>query len=240
MKCLVMIHQPHFIPWPGYFARCLASSAVVFLDNVRFKKDYFHNRTKIVRRDGSVRWLTIPVDHTTRQLSINKVMISSAFKNRVINNILRDSYCSSPDFKDILAKIEQSLDSCRGSLASLNINLLRYIINNLTSDRCPPPEMYLASEFEHENDRTKRLITISQNLHCDGILMGEDSFRCHNIQALLDHGIVPYALNFDHDKGPIPPDSVTILHEVFKDSWDVVYNRLKNNWILTERINNYG
>ena len=35
---IVTIHQPHYLPWLGYFAKMDQADVFVLLDNVQFKK----------------------------------------------------------------------------------------------------------------------------------------------------------------------------------------------------------
>src|SRR5262245_16608058 len=54
------IHQPHYLPWLGYFAKWAAADLFVFLDTVQYEKNGWQNRNRIKTRDGA-RWLTVPV-----------------------------------------------------------------------------------------------------------------------------------------------------------------------------------
>jgi len=54
------IHQPHYLPWLGYFAKWSAADLFVFLDTVQYEKNGWQNRNRIKTRDGT-RWLTVPV-----------------------------------------------------------------------------------------------------------------------------------------------------------------------------------
>ena len=56
----VAIHQPHYLPWLGYFAKWAAADLFVFLDTVQYEKNGWQNRNRIKTPDGP-RWLTVPV-----------------------------------------------------------------------------------------------------------------------------------------------------------------------------------
>jgi len=56
----VAIHQPHYLPWLGYFAKWAAADLFVFLDTVQYEKNGWQNRNRIKTRDGP-RWVTVPV-----------------------------------------------------------------------------------------------------------------------------------------------------------------------------------
>jgi hypothetical protein len=56
----IAIHQPHYLPWLGYFAKWAAADLFVFLDTVQYEKNGWQNRNRIKTREGP-RWLTVPV-----------------------------------------------------------------------------------------------------------------------------------------------------------------------------------
>jgi hypothetical protein len=57
---IVSVHQPHYLPWLGYFGKILRSDVFVILDNVQYKKREFQNRNQIKTPSGPA-WLTVPV-----------------------------------------------------------------------------------------------------------------------------------------------------------------------------------
>src|SRR5262249_5427777 len=57
---LVAGHQPHYLPWIGYFNKIEQSSRFCLVDSVQFVKKWFQNRNKIRTKTGDV-WLTVPV-----------------------------------------------------------------------------------------------------------------------------------------------------------------------------------
>ena len=56
----IAIHQPHYLPWLGYFAKWAAADLFIFLDTVQYEKNGWQNRNRIKTREGP-RWLTVPV-----------------------------------------------------------------------------------------------------------------------------------------------------------------------------------
>jgi len=57
----VAIHQPNYLPYIGYFQKMELSDMFVILDNVKFSKDSYIQRTKIRTPDNWM-WLTIPIE----------------------------------------------------------------------------------------------------------------------------------------------------------------------------------
>ena len=57
---IVSVHQPHYLPWLGYFDKIDRSDVFVILDNVQYKKREYQNRNRI-KTPGGAQWLTVPV-----------------------------------------------------------------------------------------------------------------------------------------------------------------------------------
>lgn len=56
----VVILQPSYIPWRGYFDQILQADLFIFYDDVQYDKHGWRNRNKIKTSQGE-QWLTIPV-----------------------------------------------------------------------------------------------------------------------------------------------------------------------------------
>ena len=56
----IAIHQPHYLPWLGYFAKWAAADLFVVLDTVQYERNGWQNRNRIKTREGPT-WLTVPV-----------------------------------------------------------------------------------------------------------------------------------------------------------------------------------
>jgi hypothetical protein len=69
-------HQPNYLPWLGFFDKIRRSNIFIIEDNVQFERQGFTNRNRILTADG-VRWLTVPIEHTDRDLLINEVHIAN-------------------------------------------------------------------------------------------------------------------------------------------------------------------
>ena len=72
------IHQPNFLPWPGYFSKIVNSDIFVFLDDVKCSKNSFFNRNKF-SSNASWFWLGIPVSKSSYSLKINEVTVDNKF-----------------------------------------------------------------------------------------------------------------------------------------------------------------
>ena len=62
----ISIHQPVYLPWLGFIKKIMSSEIFVFLDDVQFEKNGWHNRNKIKTSTGDI-WLTVPVNSKSTQ-----------------------------------------------------------------------------------------------------------------------------------------------------------------------------
>ena len=56
----LLITQPTFLPWIGYFDLISDADVVVFLDDVQFEKRSWQQRNSIVTKNG-LEWISIPI-----------------------------------------------------------------------------------------------------------------------------------------------------------------------------------
>jgi hypothetical protein len=72
----IVIQQPNYVPWIGYFDLMYRASVWVWLDDVQYTKNDWRNRNKIAGR-GAGQWITVPVrtngrfGQTIRDVEIN-------------------------------------------------------------------------------------------------------------------------------------------------------------------------
>lgn len=104
----VVILQPSYIPWRGYFDQIRRSDIFVFYDDIQYDKHGWRNRNQIKTHQGK-QWLTIPV-HTkgvTNGTSIKDIRIDWSkpwAKNHLKS--LTISYSRAPYFKECLPLLE--------------------------------------------------------------------------------------------------------------------------------------
>lgn len=58
----VAVMQPYFAPYAGYFRLFAAADEVVMFDDVQFPRRGFVHRNRLVKLDGRLDWLTLPLN----------------------------------------------------------------------------------------------------------------------------------------------------------------------------------
>lgn len=108
----VVILQPSYIPWRGYFDQIRRADLFVFYDDVQYDKHGWRNRNQIKTAQGK-QWLTIPVHSkgVTEGVPIKDVRIDWSrpwAKNHF--KALTFAYQKAPHFKEYLPLLQTFYD----------------------------------------------------------------------------------------------------------------------------------
>ncbi len=211
----IAIHQPNFLPWPGFFHKWALADAMVLLDTVQYEKNSWLNRNRIKTAQG-IQWVTVPVRYRYPQ-KINDVPIANRRWVRKVCSSLEQSYAKAPYFTTYWPSIREVLQHSYDMLSDLNVALIRVLGKAL---RCDAP-LYLASGLGvDDTDSTARLIGLCTVLHGSGYLSGREG-RVYLQQERFDQAEL--ALNFQQIEVSVYPQ----LHGDFVSGLsvsDVLFN----------------
>ena len=120
MNCAIM--QPSYFPWAGYFNLINKADTFVFLDDVQFSKNSWHNRNSILVKQRKI-WITVPLKKSKLNTKLNEKIIDNLndWKSKHIKTI-KQSYASHQYAADLneLTDFLQGLDS--KIISELNIS----------------------------------------------------------------------------------------------------------------------
>jgi hypothetical protein len=124
MPRTVVIEQPNYIPWIGYFDLVRQSDVWVWYDDVQYTKRDWRNRNRIAAGD-TPEWLTIPVKTTGRfhqRICDVEIDESQAWRRTHLESIRR-CYARAPFFETMFALVENALAANDAKLSDLTIRL---------------------------------------------------------------------------------------------------------------------
>ncbi len=169
MSKIVVIHQPDFLPYLGFFHRLLYCDIFVVLDHVQFSKKGWHSRDKIKSPDGKAVWLTVPVKNKKGTRPINQVRIdNNTHWQKKHLNILISYFSKAPFFKEIYYAIETIYHTDFEYLIDNNIAL----INLLMDFFAIKVDVVFSSNMNVVTSKTQLNIDIVKLLNADGYLSG--------------------------------------------------------------------
>ena len=132
MSNKVVMHQPDFIPWMGFFEKIKMSDIYVILDDVQYLKKGFHNRDKILI-DCKPKWITIPVKNKNNfKKNINQIEIH--YEDDWVSKLLKQislNYKKKKNFDKYFPSIENIFQKRKKKLIYLNLDLLNFAFDAL-------------------------------------------------------------------------------------------------------------
>ncbi|MEB3238271.1 MAG: WbqC family protein [Candidatus Sericytochromatia bacterium] len=123
----VVIHQPDFLPYLGFFDRLLDCDLFILLDHVQFTKGGWHNRDRIKSPEGP-RWLTVPVQSPTG-LAIAEVRLTAdaTWPDRHLRQ-LAEAYRKAPGYAEVRGSLEALYRDLPAGLADFNMRGLVWLM----------------------------------------------------------------------------------------------------------------
>lgn len=237
---IAIIHQPHFLPWLGYFNKLANVDHFIILDNVQFRRRYYQNRTKIKTMHGAETWLTIPV-HANRSTLIKDVKVADSNWQKEFFKTIELSYTKANYFDTTWPPLKDALLKSSEYLLDINLNTLQVLIDILGYHHL---KMDFASNFNASDEPTQRLIDICRSIGATCYLFGEGGgIIYHNTKMLKANGIQVIQQDFKKNH-PIYPqlhgnflNGLSIIDAIFnvgplkaaeliKESWCYTNNRI--------------
>jgi len=193
----VVILQPTYLPWIGYFGLIDIADVFVFYDDVQFVKRSWQRRNRIKTPKGWI-WLTVPVIQIFGQ-KINEIKINNNLDWRDKHSkSIKHSYSKAPFFGEYMPIFQEIYEKKLEYLADLNITLIKKITEILGLDK----KFLLSSELEVTGKKTDRLIRILKRTGGNEYISGPGAKSYIEIEKFNDNGITLYWYEFNHPTYP--------------------------------------
>lgn len=215
----VVILQPSYIPWRGYFDQIRRADLFIFYDDVQYDKHGWRNRNQIKTSQGR-QWLTIPVysKGVTNGTPIRDVCIDWS-KPWVKNHLktLVVTYNKAPYFRDYMPLLESYYNRCDEYLADFTIETSKSLSRQLglTSTR-----FMRSSEMTGlEGQKTDRVISILKQVGATHYICGPSASSYMEPEKFQQAGITFEYMEYNYPEYPqlYPPFDpfVSILDLLF-------------------------
>jgi hypothetical protein len=108
----IVISQPMYFPWPGFFELFACADIYVHLDDVQFADKSFTNRVQIKGPTAST-WMTIPIrDRSARRKIMDIESVDDGWRRRH-RELVRHALAKAPFIKDALKLMDDVLSTQR-------------------------------------------------------------------------------------------------------------------------------
>lgn len=192
------IHQPEYLPWPGFFNKILKSDAFVILDNVQFSRGGVQNRNRIKTARGA-KWLTVPLSGHN-MITIKDITVDNS-RSWSANHftLLKDAYKNSSHFSELKDFFEDLyLRQKFTKLVDLNLAIIKYLMNYLGLKT----QLILASSLKPAGQKTDLLLDICQKTGASVYLSGVGGKKYLEEEKLKKHGVQVTYQNFTYPTHP--------------------------------------
>lgn len=168
--------QPGYLPWIPFFKRMQMSNVFVYLDDVEFSKNNFHNRNRINSTNGEI-MLTVPILHKGHShdfICDIKLNNENNWKKKHWKSI-EYSYRKAPFYKDLNKPLEQIYLKDWENLSNLNIAIIGIFKSffNLSI------ETYKSSDFDIKSSGNDKLVELCKILKCDKFIVKPNTEHYH-------------------------------------------------------------
>lgn len=202
-KKTVVIHQPDFAPYLGFFHRFLHADLYVALDHVQFvshsSKSWTH-RDKIKTQQGE-KWLTLSVKKASRETPINQIALSETTDWVMDNlNLLAQNYRKTAHFEAIMPSIEDLYRTAPPLMSDFNLRSIN-VISQMLDVELPSVR---SSTLDPQGSKNELLIDLLQKVGATHYLSGMGAKNYMRPELFSEAGIHVVWQDFKHPTYPQP------------------------------------
>jgi hypothetical protein len=189
------IHQPMYIPYPGFFHKLSLADVLVIMDDVQYDKR-FTNRNKILVPQGPI-WLTVPIVKDDKFLPNASVKINNSVRWSDDHwKKISLSYRNAAFYGLYAGPLEETFQRKWDLLLDLDLDLLKKSMEWLGLNLPVVRE----SELKVDGKATERLVNVCKAVGADTYVSGRGGRNYMDLALFENEGV---RLVF-HEYAPIP------------------------------------
>jgi hypothetical protein len=200
LKKTVVIHQPDFLPYLGFFHRLLFCDLYVIFDNVQFLggSRSWHRRDKIKTPKGET-WITVGVKKAPQKTLINEIVLTNETDWRQDNlNLIIENYKRTPYYSEIFPYMKELFSYSSENLLKFNIKSIQ-ILMELFDIKV---DMVLASTLNVTGKKNELLVDILNRVVATHYLSGIGAKDYYDPEPFAEAGIEVVWQEFSHPVYP--------------------------------------
>ena len=195
----VVVLQPGYLPWLGFFDQLRRADVFVYYDDVQYDKHGWRNRNRIKTQSGPS-WLTVPVRHSGQGWpSIRDVLIDqrTPWARKHVASV-RQAYARAPFLDRYVPSLEALLQSPWERLVDLDIACVALMAEWFGLRR----RIERSSELGIGGDRSQRLLDICRHFGASTYLSGASARDYLDVPLFERHSIAVEWQQFTHPAYP--------------------------------------
>jgi hypothetical protein len=191
----LVVLQPGYLPWLGYFDLLQKADVFVHYDDVPFDKHGWRNRNRVKGPEGPI-WLTVPVLHRGRTgQSILDVEVDNRqdWRRKHLSTFAQ-SYARAPFIDTVLPKLRNLIVRPWPRLVDLDLALIDW----LAAEIGIATPRYRVSGLDVSGDRNERLINLCHHFRATRYLSGNAAHDYLDQTRFAAAGIEVVWHNYSH------------------------------------------
>lgn len=198
MTTLVVL-QPGYLPWLGYFDLMNKADVFIHYDDVQFDKHGWRNRNRVKGPNGTV-WLTVPVLHSGRfgQSLIDVEIDNRQDWRRKHLLTLRQSYARASFVHTILLRLQEILQRPWLRLVDVDLAIIEWLATELGIS----PQFHRSSLLNVGGDRNHRLINFCRYFGASRYISGNAAREYIDLRLFTAAGIELIWHDYSHPTYP--------------------------------------
>jgi hypothetical protein len=195
----LVVLQPGYLPWLGFFDQMRRADIFVYYDDVQFDKHGWRNRNRIKSPAGA-HWLTVPVRRARLDTRILDVEIDNRTAwARKHTGTIRQFYARAPYLVRYLPEMEDLLQRGWERIVDLDVAVVEMICRWLGLQRAQTAR---SSELGIPGERSQRLLDLCLHFGASSYLTGDAARSYLDVALFARHQIEVRWHNYRH---PIYP-----------------------------------
>jgi hypothetical protein len=196
----MVVLQPAYLPWLGFFDQMLRSDVFVYYDDVQYDKHGWRNRNRIKSATGEPCWLTVPVLRSGRgwprvmEVEIDR---TAAWAKKHIGTI-RQYYARAPFARRYLPELEEMLHRDWRLLVDLDLAVVELMCRWLAISR----PIHRSSELGIGGERSDRLLELCRHFDANRYLSGNAAQAYLDLDLFSGNGIAVEWQDYAHPTYP--------------------------------------
>jgi WbqC-like protein family len=196
----LVVLQPGYLPWLGFFDQMRRADVFVYYDDVQFDKHGWRNRNRIKTPNGPL-WLTVPVQHNgnTAPLRILDAKIDPTQRwARKHTRSIRQYYAQAPFLGRYLPELEELIERSWTHIVDLDLAVVSLLARWLSL----APAVYRSSELGIGGVRSERLINLCRHFGATRYLSGDAAQDYLDADCFAAEGVTVEWQNYRHPVYP--------------------------------------
>lgn len=242
----IAMSQPCFFPWSGYFDLIDSVNVFVFLNDVKFSKQSWQTRNKIII-NKKISWINLPVINNSSSQLINETKIINCKKN--ISKILKtisQNFSKYKYYKTYYDEFENKLIECSNYefLDDLNIEIIKWFLNKIEIKT----QIFKSSDLNVNGTRSIRISKICEKFKISNYLSayGALDYLKEDFEIFKERKINVFLQNYEVAKYNQFSENfsgfISILDIFFNEgpkTLSIIRNSRKNKISFLDKITSY-